>query len=149
MARRTGSRSAPSPRALTRSVAVVLCAVVALGACSDDDGGGDQEAFCAAATDRDRYGSTFEGLDPTDVDEAVTMFREAREAEEELRSTAPEAVRADIDVLITYLDDLIEGLETTDTPDGERPPVYDELQSRSDQVQAASTRLQLYVETNC
>lgn len=146
MARRTASGSARVGSA-TRSVALGLCATVALLACSDDSG--DQEAFCAAATDRTRFESTFEGLDPADVDEAITMFRDARESEEELRSTAPEAVRADIDVLIAYLDDLVEGLETTATADGERPPIYDELQSRSDQVEAASARLQLYVETNC
>ena len=146
MGRRSASGSA-RVRSATRSVALGLCAAVALVACSDD--GGDQEAFCAAATDRTRFESTFEGLDPADVDEAISMFQEARESEQELRSTAPEAVRADIDVLIKYLDDLVDGLETTDTPDGERPPIYDELQSRSDQVEAASARLRLYVETNC
>ena len=122
-------------------------AAVTLGACSDD--GGDQEAFCASATDQARFESTFEGLDPADVDAALTMFGEAREAEEELRDTAPEAVRADLDVLISYLDDLIEGLQSTGASEEGRPAIYDELQSRSDQVEAASTRLQLYVETNC
>ena len=132
---------------MARLFTACLAATLVLGACSDD--GGDQEAFCETATDTARFESTFDGMDPTDVDVAVTMFRDARDAEEQLRSTAPAAVRADIDVLISYLDDLLDGLESADASEGGRPAIYDELQPRTDQVEAASSRLQLYVETNC
>lgn len=120
-----------------------------LGACSSDEGSGDPEAFCAEATEAAQLEELFADLDPTDVDAALATFTEARETEAELRSLAPEAVRSDVDILVDFLDDLIEGLETEVVSDGERPSVYDDLQPRFDQIEAASATLERYVETNC
>ncbi len=124
-------------------------APVLLAACGDDDTG-DVAAFCAAAADEQQFDAVFEGLDPTDVDDARTAFVEARDAQQALRDVAPEAARGDIDVVIAFVDDLIAGLE----PGGEvdehgRPSVYQSLRPRFDEVEAAADRLRVYVETNC
>ena len=121
-------------------------------ACSDDPG--DTEAFCAAASDRAAFESMFDDFDPTDVDAAVTTIRAAQDAQEGLAEAAPEAVQADVDILVGFLDDLAEGLESSQAsagqvPSGDRPAVFDELRPRFDQVEAASDRIELYVSTNC
>lgn len=122
--------------------------VGSVAACSDD--GADPEAFCARSLDASRFAETFsEGFDPADVDGALAAFREARGEEQALRDLAPEAIRSDIDVLIDYLDQLIEGLEAEDPDSNERPAVYDELRSRRDEVAAASGRIDQYVTANC
>ncbi len=126
----------------------VSLAVLGTGSCSDDDGG-DPQAFCDAAADSATFEAVFAEFDPTDVDSAISKVRAARDAEEELRSAAPEAVQADVDILVRYLEDLLEGLESPEATAGDRPPVYDELRARADQVDAASARIDLYVSTNC
>ncbi len=128
----------------------VALAVLGAGSCSDDDGGGgDPQAFCDAAADSATFEAVFADFDPTDVDSAITKIRTARDAEEDLRSVAPEAVQADVDLLVRYLEDLLEGLESPEATADDRPPVYDELRARADQVDAASARIDLYVSTNC
>lgn len=126
---------------------MIVVALVVAGCSTSDDG--DLEAFCAAASDTERFQTVFDDLDPTDVDAAIAAFEEARATENELRSSAPEAVRADVDVLIRFFDDLIDGLEAADPDSTGRPAVYDELRPRFDQVEAASDRIELYVSTNC
>jgi hypothetical protein len=132
---------------LQRAAAAASLATLLVAGCSDDDG--DLEAFCAAATDTAGFDDLFEDLEPRDVEEATATFRAALETEEALRADAPDAVRPDIDVLVRFFDDLVEGLEQVEPGSDERPAVYDELRSRFDQVEAASTRITTYVETNC
>jgi hypothetical protein len=130
--------------------AAALVAALALVACNDDASAeGDPEAFCAAADDHQEYDAVFEGLDPNDVTSATATFEEALETERGLRADAPEAVRADIDVLVRFFEDLLEGLESEDPTSPDRPSVYDELRSRFDQVEAASARIENYVAANC
>lgn len=129
-----------------RSV-VAVCIAVSLVACRD--GGGDQDAFCAAATDTASFEAIFEGFEPDDVPAAREAFRQARDAEIELRRDAPEEIRSDIDLLVQFLDDLVEGLEDVDPQATGRPAVYDEMRTRFDQVEAASKRIEDYVAANC
>lgn len=133
---------------LVRVTVTVVAGTLALGACGDDGGG--QESFCARSAEVSEFADTFgAGFDPLDVDAALEAFTEARDEEQALRDAAPEVIRADFDVLIDYLDQLIEGLEAVDPDSTERPPIYDELRSRSDEVAAASGRIEQYVRTNC
>jgi hypothetical protein len=124
--------------------------VAALGAgCSDDDPG-DLAAFCAAVADQDRFEAVFDELDPADVDGARTAFERARAEQAELRDLAPEAARGDVEVVISFVDDLIEGLEPRSSVDElGRPRVYQSLRPRFDEVEAAGDRLGVYVESNC
>lgn len=139
-------------RGVTRTggwaAAAVLALAGTLAACSDD--GADPEAFCARSLDTSEFAAIFdENFDPENVTEALAAFVEARDEEQALRDLAPEAVRSDIDVLIDYLDQLIEGLEAVDPDSTERPPVYDELRGRVDEVNAASGRIDQYVTATC
>ena len=79
----------------------------------------------------------------------LAAFCAALDTEEALRADAPDAVRADIDVLVRFFEDLVDGLEQVEPGSDERPAIYDEIRTRFDQVEAASTRIRTYVETNC
>lgn len=125
---------------------MAVAAASVLGACGGDDG--DLGAFCRAATDDGSFATVFSDFEPTDVD-AVATFREARRTQEELRDVAPKAARADIEIVLSFVDDLVEGLEETDPEVDGRPPVYEELKPRFDEVEAASSRLEVYVSANC
>lgn len=131
---------------LRRWGVLAVAAGMLAAACSDEPG--DVEAFCAAATDTDRFEAVFDDLDPNDVDDAVTTFTAARDAQRELRTDAPGEVRADIDVSISFLDDLIDGLEGAD-PASDRPAIYAELRPRFDEVEAAGDRIERWIDANC
>lgn len=130
----------------------LLVATLALvgGACGDDEGGGNLTAFCEAAADTQRFETVFDDLDPTNVEAARETFRTARDAQDGLRDLAPEAARADIDVVIAFVDDLVAGLQPgRDVDEHGRPSVYQALRPRFDEVEAAGDRLGIYVESNC
>ena len=139
-------RSGAGPRLL----GVGLCAVLAVTACNGDDSAeGDPEAFCAAAADAEEYETLFDGLDPNDVDQSTATFEAALEIERRLRDDAPGAIRADVDILVRFIEDLLAGLEAEDPTSPERPAIYEEMRPRFDQVGAASARIERYVATNC
>jgi hypothetical protein len=129
--------------------AIALVVTAGAAACSGGGGSGEPEAFCELADDRQRFDDVFADLDPADVDEALEAFHRAREVEDELQAAAPEAVQADVGVMIRFLDDLIAGLQSPEATAGGRPRVYEQLRPRFDQVEAASERIELYVSTNC
>jgi len=132
-----------------RRLAALLVALPLLGGCGDD-GSGDLEAFCAAAADRERFEAVFDDLDPTDVDAARATFEQARAEQEALRDLAPDAAREDVEVVLAFVEDLIDGLEPGGGRDERgRPSVYQSLRPRFDEVEAAGERLQTYVETSC
>ncbi len=132
----------------TRALLVGLALVVApLAACGDDSD--DQSAFCDAASDTESFEAIFADFDPTDTESAIAAFRKARDTEIDLRRDAPDAIRADIDLLVQFLDDLVEGLEAVDTTATERPAIYDEISTEFDQIEAASGRIETYVKANC
>ncbi|WP_436792794.1 hypothetical protein [Actinospongicola halichondriae] len=118
-----------------------------MAACGGDDD--PQMAFCDAASDTDSFEAIFADFDPADTDAALEAFRTARDTEIDLRRDAPEAVRADIDLLVQFLDDLVEGLEDLDTSSTGRPAIYDEISTEFDQIEAASGRIETYVKANC
>ncbi len=131
-----------------RAVAVaVACGLASLAACGDD--ADPQARFCAAASDTESFEAIFSDFDPADNDAALDAFRTARETEIGLRRDAPDAVRADIDLLVQFLDDLVEGLEDLDTSSTGRPAIYDEISTEFDQIEAASGRIETYVRANC
>lgn len=124
--------------------------LVALAAACSDDEPGDLAAFCAAVADQERFEAVFDDLDPTDVDAARAAFEQARTEQRALRDLAPGAARSDIDVVVSFVDDLLAGLEPGGGVDDQgRPSVYQSLRPRFDEVEAAGDRLRVYVETNC
>ncbi len=129
-------------------LAVALIAGLVSAGCSDDDDGGNLEAFCGVVATTDPLPDGFVDLDPTDVPAAIAAFSEARDAERILAANAPIEIRPDVDVLVTYLDDLVVGLETAD-PTAERPAVYDDLADRTTEVSAASERIAAFVAASC
>jgi hypothetical protein len=126
---------------------VLAIATAVLLACGDDED--PQASFCDAASDTESFEAIFADFDPADVPSAIEAFSEARDREIELRRDAPDAVRADIDLLVQFLDDLVEGLEDIDPESTSRPAVYDEISTQFDQVEAASARIETYVTANC
>ncbi|HEX4903438.1 MAG TPA: hypothetical protein VFV42_11550 [Acidimicrobiales bacterium] len=101
-------------------------------------------------SDESRFAAVFDDLDPVDVDAARTTFQQARTEQRALRDLAPSAARSDIDVLLDFVDDVLEGLEPGGPIDDQgRPRVYQSLQPRFDEVEAAGDRLRVYVESNC
>lgn len=134
-------------RARNAALAVAITAV-ALGACGngDDD---PQAAFCNAASDTESFEAIFDDFDPADVPSAIDAFREARDTEIDLRRDAPEAVRADIDLLVQFLDDLVDGLEAIEPDTTTRPAIYEEISTDFDRIEAASERIETYVTANC
>ena len=131
-------------------IAGAIALTATLAACNDEPSAeGDPEAFCAAADDTEEHQAIFQGFDPNDVTEASATVEVALQTERDLRADAPEAIRADIDVLVRFLEDLLEGLEAEDPTSPDRPSIYDELRSRSDQVEAATSRIENYVAANC
>ena len=135
-----------TPRALARPILAAALALVVIG-CGDDRSA--DEAFCDDASDTGRFEEIFADFDPTDTESAIAAFRRARDTEIDLRRDAPEAIRADIDLLVQFLDDLVEGLEAVDTSADERPAIYDEISQEVDQIEAASGRIETYVKANC
>lgn len=127
---------------------MALVAVSILAGCGDGDGS-DLEAFCARAADTAAFETAFTDLDPTEADEAITIFVAAREAQRELRRDAPERVRRDLDVLIAFVDDLVTRLETLEPGSGDPRTVYQDLGPRFDAVESASDRLTLFTQVNC
>jgi hypothetical protein len=126
-----------------------LVAVLGLAGCSDDEPG-DLAAFCDAVGDQDRFEAVFDELDPTDVAAARATFEQARAEQQALRDLAPSAARGDIDVVLAFVDDLIEGLEpASEVDDQGRPSVYQSLRPRFEEVEAAGDRLRVYVESSC
>ncbi len=128
-------------------MAATAIAVGALAGCGGDSDG--QSAFCDAASDTESFEAIFADFDPNDTESALEAFREARDTEIELRRDAPDAIRADIDLLVQFLDDLVEGLEAVDTTSTDRPTIYDEISTDFDQIEAASSRIETYVTANC
>lgn len=136
------------PRLRARGVALLLVITsFGVGACGDN--GDDRSAFCRRATDTDSFATTFAGFDPDDVEAARETLTEARDVEIRLRRDAPEAIRADLDLLVQFFDDLVEGLENVDPDAEERPVIYDEVATRIDEIESASERIETYVEANC
>ena len=132
----------------TRALLIGLALATApLAGCGGDSDG--QSAFCDAASDTESFEAIFADFDPTDTESAIAAFRRARDTEIDLRRDAPEALRADIDLLVQFLDDLVEGLEAVDTSADERPAIYDEISTDFDQIEAASGRIETYVKANC
>ncbi len=136
------------PTRTASTLAILLVTSGALTACGNDDQG-DLTAFCSLVTDRSQITDTFSGLDPDNVDAALETFRSARETQARLRDLAPGAARADIDTVLSFVDDVIAGLEQADPESSEPPAVYTDLKPRFDEVEAASQRLNRYVDSNC
>lgn len=110
---------------------------------------GDLAAFCDLATDQAQLGNVFEDLHPDDVEPALETFRSVRETQDRLRDLAPEAARADVEIVLSFVDSVVEGLEASDPASPDPPDVYAELRPRFDEVEAASRRLTTYVDSNC
>jgi len=133
----------------TAAGAAGLALLVGAAACGDGEPG-DLAAFCEAVGDQQRFEDVFDELDPTDVDAARATFEQARDEQRALRDLAPAAARGDIDVVVAFVDDLIEGLSPRGEVDDQgRPSVYQSLRPRFEEVEAAGDRLRVYVETNC
>ena len=121
---------------------VALTAATTVSACSDD------ADFCSLATDQ-QVADTLTEFNPDDIPGTLITLRDARDQEATLRDAAPDAIRADIDLLVSYLDDLIDGLEDVDPNSEDRPQIFDELRPRNESINAASARIETYVIANC
>lgn len=149
---RSGASSDRDGRRARRRLTGTFLAIVGAGAmlvaCSDDGGGDDLAAFCATSADTGALAQRFATLDPRDVPTALATFTDALDAERRLADLAPEAIAADVEVLVEFLEDLVAGLDATD-PEAPTPAIYEDLAPRSEAVTAASGRIEGFVEANC
>lgn len=126
-----------------------LGALLASGGCSDDEGGSAEE-LCAALRDQPSVTTTFEGFDPTDVDQALEQLRSARVTLGELRDAAPSEVRDELTVQIDYVQDLIEQLEPLGGADaGEIVAAVQQVTAEHPGVEAAAAELSRYSASTC
>jgi hypothetical protein len=133
-----------------RRAAALAGLALLVASCGGDDGTGDLAAFCDAARDQARFEDVFDDLDPTDTDAARATFARAREEHAALRDLAPPAARGDVEVLLAFVDDLIDGLGPDARMDEQgRPSIYQALRPRFDEVESAGNRLRVYVESSC
>ena len=127
---------------------VAAAVVLALVACSKDDGSADE--LCAAVAKSDGITSTFQGFDPTDPEAALDQLRQARVALGDLLDVAPEEVRDDLQVEIDYVQALIDALE--DVPAGDDSESALQIQAVTDahpDVPEASANLAKFSEEEC
>ena len=108
-------RGARSALALGLVPALLL---VAVGACTDDDGGGSAEELCSVVGDGRSFTALFEqGFDPTDTQRAQSQLSAAKVDLDQLRRAAPAEVRDDLDAEIAYLEAVEEVLRAEDPDD--------------------------------
>jgi hypothetical protein len=88
---------------------VVLLALAAspLAACTKDHG--SAEKLCAALKGGS-FASVFNGFDPADPAKALDQLRTARVDLGELKDQAPKAQRADLQIEIDYVQDLVDAV---------------------------------------
>ncbi|MGV3759070.1 MAG: hypothetical protein ACO1PW_05930 [Actinomycetota bacterium] len=135
-----------------RGAALLLAAsaiVLASGGCSDDEAGSAEE-LCAALREQPSVATTFEGFDPTDVDQALEQLRSARVTLGELRDAAPSEVRDDLTVQIDYVQALIEELEPLGGADAtEIVAAVQRVTAEHPDVEAAAAELSSFSATTC
>ena len=139
--------SSGGPRHGLRHVAAAL-AVVALVACTEDEGSADE--LCEAVAASDGITSTFQGFDPTDPEAALEQLRAARVELGDLLDVAPEEVRDDLQVEIDYVQALIDALE--DVPPGDATESALQIQAVTDahtDVPEASANLAAFADEEC
>lgn len=123
-------------------------ALPTVAGCGDDEG--SAEELCAALREQPTLASTFEGFDPTDVDQALEQLRNARVALGELRDAAPSEVRDDLTVQIDYVQDLIEALEPMAGADAvEIVATVQRVTSEHPDVEAAAAELTSFSTATC
>ena len=132
-------------RGLQRVVAAV--AVLALVACTEDDGSADE--LCTAVAQSD-VTSAFQGFDPTDPEAALEQLRATRVELGDLLDVAPDEVRDDLQVEIDYVQALIDALE--DVPAGDATESALQIQAVTDahpDVDEASANLAAFADEEC
>ena len=131
------------------AVAAALALVAGAAACSGD--GGSDEELCALVEDTSAYEGRFgEGLDPTDTERALEQLESARADLTRLRAAAPSAVDDALDDELTYVDALIDVLETADPAD---PVVVvnavNSLEEERAAADVAALELKAWAEETC
>jgi ABC-type amino acid transport substrate-binding protein len=119
-----------------------------LAACGGDDSssGGSVEGWCALEGKFDE--NPFEAVDPTDVDGFRTAIEEFQGSFGELRSSAPEEIKGDVDTVLTAFDGLVDALEEADYDFLKVDPAA--LESLGgEEINAASERVSEFTDANC
>jgi hypothetical protein len=132
-----------------RAAALCAVALVASGAaCSDDEG--SAEELCAAVRRDPTMLSVFDGFDPSDASDALDRLRTARVSLGELRDAAPDEVRDDLDVEISYIQGLIDGLSSLESTDAtDAVEVVRQVTEDHPDVQDASATLVAFSAEHC
>ncbi len=124
----------------------------ALGAlvagCSEDEG--SAEELCATLREQPALESLFAELDPTDVEQALDLFRQGRDSLEELRDVAPSEVRDELTIELDYLEALVEAMEPmVGRDDADIVAALQEVNEEHPDVQAAAQTLEEYEAETC
>jgi hypothetical protein len=125
-----------------------LVVVIALGACSDDEGSADE--LCSAVAESEGLATSFQGFDPTDPEAALEQLRPARVTLGELLDAAPGEVRDDLQVEIDYVQALIETLDQVEPGDATESAL--QVQAVTDahpDVPEAAAELAAFAEREC
>ena len=139
----------PAPLAAPRVLAVCLLAigVIGLGACSKE--GGSQEAFCRDLRKVPTLESVVADYADSDPDELQHRLDEARDAFDQLRSSAPEEIDGDVDEMVALVDDVLDAVERhRDDPDAVAKDLRTAMKGRLGAAKA-SLRVAAYGATKC
>ena len=133
---------------LRRAAALCAVALVASGACSDDEG--SAEELCATVRRDPTTLSVFSGFDPSDAPDALERLRTARVSLGELRDAAPDEVRDDLDVEIASIQALIDGLSSLEGTDAaDAVEVVRRVTEDHPDVDEAAASLAAFADDHC
>lgn len=126
---------------------MLAVAGLGLGACSDDGGGGDRDAFCATAERFavDNPAAAFARYDPNEPEAAAVLLRDAAGRLQGWADEAAGAVRDDVEALADAASALAQQFEDPD--DGDAADTTDDVDSAA--VEAASANVLQYTQDEC
>lgn len=126
---------------------MVAGAVWAVGCSGGSESG--HGPFCNLARDGDLVDDVASRIDPVDVERTRAAFDDMASHQRELLEVAPEELRADLERVVAFTEEVVAGLSAVSPLDRGRPAVFDRLQPEYPAVAEASTRLAAWVDAEC
>lgn len=136
------------PRKLITALALGSLLTMTAG-CTDSDGGGSDEAFCAQLADTPALSTVIERFTNTSPGDLEQRLDEAAGAYADLRSSAPGAIDDEVDTLVDLVDAVIGAVRANpDDPVAAADQVRSVMADHPD-AESASEAVTTYASTTC